>query len=133
VNHAVPISPPAGAADDPVERIDGSRAAGVLFLCDHAANALPKPYGTLGLAREQLDRHIAYDMVPRRGSRLLSADPVEPNRCANKERCAADEDGAERHLCTFHKTYRTAFWTAWGMEIIFATAGTKFVLNTKSI
>jgi predicted N-formylglutamate amidohydrolase len=62
VNHAVPISPPAGGADQPVERIDGNRAAGVLFLCDHAANALPKAYGTLGLAREQFDRHIAYDI-----------------------------------------------------------------------
>ncbi len=62
MDHAPPISPPAGAADDPVERIDGSLAAGVLFLCDHAANALPKAYGTLGLAREQLDRHIAYDI-----------------------------------------------------------------------
>jgi predicted N-formylglutamate amidohydrolase len=28
--------------DDPVETINGSLAAGVLFLCDHAANALPK-------------------------------------------------------------------------------------------
>ncbi len=34
---------------------------------------------------------------------------------------------------SLHKTHRTACWTAWGMEIIFATAGTKFVLNTKSI
>ena len=62
MDHAVPISPPGRTTDDAVERIDGSRAAGVLFLCDHAANALPKAYGTLGLAREQLDRHIAYDI-----------------------------------------------------------------------
>ncbi len=92
----VPISLPAGATDDPVERIDGSLAAGVLFLCDHAANALPKTYGTLGLAREQLDRHIAYDIgaawitrclargfgapaILSRFSRLL----IDPNRGAS--------------------------------------------------
>jgi predicted N-formylglutamate amidohydrolase len=47
---------------DPVERIEGSLVAGVLFLCDHAANALPRAYGTLGLAKEQLNRHIGYDI-----------------------------------------------------------------------
>jgi predicted N-formylglutamate amidohydrolase len=61
VDGAPPISP-LGAADSPVELIEGSLEAGVLFLCDHAANTLPKAYGTLGLAKEQLCRHIAYDI-----------------------------------------------------------------------
>ncbi len=80
MDHAVPISPPAGAADDSVERIDGSLAAGVLFLCDHAANALPIAYGTLGLAREHLDRHIAYDIgaawITRRLARGFGAPAI---------------------------------------------------------
>jgi predicted N-formylglutamate amidohydrolase len=80
VDHAVSISPLAGAADDPVEQTDGSLAAGVLFLCDHAANALPKAYGTLGLAREQLDRHIAYDIgaawITRRLARGFGAPAI---------------------------------------------------------
>src|ERR1700730_1243677 len=80
MDHAVPISPPASAADDPVEQTDGSLAAGVLFLCDHAANALPKAYGTLGLAREQLDRHIAYDIgaawITRRLARGFGAPAI---------------------------------------------------------
>ena len=54
---APPISS-LGAADSPVELIEGSLEAGVLFLCDHAANTLPKAYGTLGLAKEQLCRHL---------------------------------------------------------------------------
>jgi predicted N-formylglutamate amidohydrolase len=96
VDHASPISPPAGAADDPVERIDGSLAAGVLFLCDHAANALPKAYGTLGLTRDQLDRHIAYDIgagwITRRLARGFGAPAIlsrfsrlliDPNRGAD--------------------------------------------------
>lgn len=46
----------------PVEIIPGNMSAGVLFLCDHASSALPAEYGTLGLAADQLRRHIAYDI-----------------------------------------------------------------------
>jgi predicted N-formylglutamate amidohydrolase len=34
----------------------------VLFICDHASNRLPESYGTLGLAPELLQTHIAYDI-----------------------------------------------------------------------
>jgi predicted N-formylglutamate amidohydrolase len=75
-------------------RILGGRAdAGIVLLCDHAGNAIPPPYGTLGLPPDQLGRHIAYDIgaaqvttslaaalgvpaVLTRYSRLL----VDPNR-----------------------------------------------------
>ncbi len=77
---SAPVSPPPGAADDPVEQLDGDLAAGVLFLCDHAANALPKAYGTLGLAKEQFDRHIAYDIgaawIARRLARGFGAPAI---------------------------------------------------------
>jgi len=33
-----------------------------LILCDHATNWLPPEYGTLGLDKGQLSRHIAYDI-----------------------------------------------------------------------
>lgn len=33
-----------------------------LFLCDHASNALPERYGTLGLGAEELERHIGWDI-----------------------------------------------------------------------
>jgi predicted N-formylglutamate amidohydrolase len=33
----------------------------LLFLCDHASNALPEHYGTLGLPNDALAMHIAYD------------------------------------------------------------------------
>jgi predicted N-formylglutamate amidohydrolase len=42
--------------------IPGSRDSGVLLLCDHAANAFPPGYGTLGLPEAELARHIAYDI-----------------------------------------------------------------------
>jgi predicted N-formylglutamate amidohydrolase len=70
--------------------------AGLILLCDHAGNAIPEPYGTLGLPPEQLRRHIAYDIgaaqvtaslcaalgapaVLTRYSRLL----IDPNRGAD--------------------------------------------------
>lgn len=33
----------------------------VLFVCEHASNAMPAPWGTLGLAPEQTRAHIAWD------------------------------------------------------------------------
>ena len=44
------------------EAIPGALDAGALIVCDHASNAIPPDYGTLGLPREALERHIAYDI-----------------------------------------------------------------------
>jgi len=80
---------------DSVEIIAGANE-GVILLCDHASNALPPEYGSLGLPPEQLERHIAYDIgaagvvremaarlgcpaVLSRFSRLL----IDPNRGAD--------------------------------------------------
>jgi predicted N-formylglutamate amidohydrolase len=46
----------------PYRRIEGDWTSGVLILCDHADNRIPPSYGTLGLAPEDLSRHIAYDI-----------------------------------------------------------------------
>lgn len=52
----------------------------LLLLCDHAGNAFPPEYGTLGLPDSQLKRHIAYDIgaaeVTRRLSEALGAPAV---------------------------------------------------------
>jgi predicted N-formylglutamate amidohydrolase len=34
----------------------------LLFLCDHASNAVPPPYGDLGLSKALFQTHIAYDI-----------------------------------------------------------------------
>lgn len=81
---------------DPVERIAGDSAPGVLFLCDHASNALPEAYGTLGLPAQELERHIAYDIgaafVTRRLAQRFGAPAlltrfsrllIDPNRGAD--------------------------------------------------
>ncbi len=51
----------------------GRARAGLLLLCDHAANAFPGGYGTLGLPPEQLRRHIAYDIGAAGITRALAA------------------------------------------------------------
>jgi predicted N-formylglutamate amidohydrolase len=70
----------AQAAFSPVERIDGRLDAGVIVICDHAANTLPPGYGLLGMPRESLERHIAYDIgaawLTRRLARLLDAPAI---------------------------------------------------------
>ena len=42
--------------------LPGRADAGIVLLCDHASNALPKELGTLGLSAGELQRHIAYDI-----------------------------------------------------------------------
>lgn len=45
-------------------------ATGLILLCDHAANALPAAFGTLGLAPALMATHIAYDI----GAAEVTAD-----------------------------------------------------------
>ena len=44
------------------QRVPASRPGGVVFLCDHASNAVPPAYGTLGLPAAEFKRHIASDI-----------------------------------------------------------------------
>jgi predicted N-formylglutamate amidohydrolase len=53
--------------------LPGRTERGLLLLCDHADNALPAGYGTLGLPPEQLKRHIAYDIGAAAVTRALAA------------------------------------------------------------
>jgi predicted N-formylglutamate amidohydrolase len=138
-NDTIPTSPePTTAADEayqPVELLDGSPASGVVFICDHASSALPSRYGTLGLAKAELSRHIAYDIgaadvtralarrfgapaVLSRFSRLL----IDPNRGEDDPTLVmqlsdgsvipgnAGIDGAEieARLANYWRPYRTA-------------------------
>ena len=129
----------ARVADDvawaPVERIAGANDAGVLFLCDHASNALPPAYGTLGLPEAQLARHIGYDIgaawVTRRLAARFGAPAVlttfsrlliDPNRGADDPtlvmrlsdgavvpgNAAADEAEIARRTALYWRPYREA-------------------------
>ena len=64
---------PTESAFSPVETVDGPLDAGVLLVCDHASNAIPPGYGSLGLNREALDRHIGFDIGAADLTRALAA------------------------------------------------------------
>ncbi|HEX4892076.1 MAG TPA: N-formylglutamate amidohydrolase [Hyphomicrobiaceae bacterium] len=85
-----------GIEDESFRVLSGRADAGLIVLCDHASNAMPPEYGTLGLPASELERHIAYDIgaegvtrviaeafgapaVLSRFSRLL----IDPNRGAD--------------------------------------------------
>lgn len=120
--------PVAGAEDGfpPFEVIPGDPEVGLVFVCDHASNRLPRRYGTLGLARSEFERHIAYDpgaaavtrsLAGRFGapavlstfSRLL----IDPNRGADDPTLIMRlSDGAvvpgNRHVDAEERAYRLA-------------------------
>ena len=50
----------------------------LIFVCDHASNALPAEYGSLGLPPEAFARHIAYDIGAADVTRALAASFAGP-------------------------------------------------------
>ena len=124
-----------GDAFEPVERVEGPLDAGVLIVCDHARNALPAEYGSLGLSEEARERHIAYDIgaawLTRRLAAALGAPAllstfsrllIDPNRGADDPTLVMRySDGAivpgnarigpaevERRIRRFWRPYRDA-------------------------
>ncbi len=96
--HTMPMNGTAVAlpVDAPYTILTGSLTSGILLLCDHADNAFPPGYDTLGLPPQQLQRHIAYDPgaagITRQMARLLGAPAIltrysrlliDPNRGEN--------------------------------------------------
>lgn len=115
--------------------VAGNAASGVIVLCDHARNAFPVGYGTLGLPEAQLQRHIAYDIgaeaIAERIAAALDAPAlltkysrllIDPNRGADDPTLIMrlsdgavvpgnkDVDGAERarRIRLYHRPYHAA-------------------------
>jgi predicted N-formylglutamate amidohydrolase len=53
--------------------VPGAETARLIFLCDHAAHAVPGDLGDLGLPAEQFTRHIAYDIGAADVTRALAS------------------------------------------------------------
>lgn len=81
------------SGDPPYETVPGEASSPWLVLCDHAGNALPAHYGSLGLPAAEFTRHIAYDIGARevtlalaeclRGTAILTRFSrllIDPNR-----------------------------------------------------
>lgn len=64
----------AGGGFAPFEVVPGDYGKGLILVCDHARNAFPPEYGTLGLRPDQLERHIAYDIGVEAVTRGLAAN-----------------------------------------------------------
>ena len=50
------------SGDAAYEIVNANAAPQLIFVCDHASNALPDSYGSLGLEKDLFARHIAYDI-----------------------------------------------------------------------
>lgn len=60
------------------EVVGGDLLNGIVLLCDHARNALPQRYGSLGLPAAEFTRHIAYDIGAEAVTRALAASLEVP-------------------------------------------------------
>lgn len=128
------FSAPAGGSPA-FERIAGDARTGVILICDHASNAIPPTYGSLGLPPAELARHIGYDIgaagvTARLAARLgcpavlscFSRLLIDPNRGEDDPTLVMRlSDGAivpgnrhvdavevERRLALFHRPYHAA-------------------------
>lgn len=121
---------------EPFEKLNfAPEAPALIFVCDHAADALPDPYGTLGLAAEVFKTHIASDIgaadvarelavayrapaILARWSRLLidlnrgADDPTLIMKLSDGRIIAGNRDvdakEAEYRLAQFHAPYHAA-------------------------
>ena len=56
----------------PVRVFNPAAEGWLVLICDHASNFVPEQYGTLGLAPEDLERHIAWDPGAAPVARILA-------------------------------------------------------------
>ena len=66
------------SASPAFETVPAPRPGPLILLCDHASNALPPEYGTLGLPVDEFKRHIALDIGAAALTRALAAEFAAP-------------------------------------------------------
>lgn len=82
--------PPAETVADAYTLILASARTRLILLCDHARNALPAAYGSLGLGEHELSRHIAYDIGAEGVTRALAAELGAPAVISHYSRLLID-------------------------------------------
>jgi predicted N-formylglutamate amidohydrolase len=85
----------AGATADSCTVVAGAADAGLVVVCDHARNAFPPGYGTLGLPEAQLKRHIAYDIGAEAITRHIAAQLGVPAVMTHYSRLLIDPNRGE--------------------------------------
>lgn len=78
-----------------VHTIEGDTKLGLLLTADHARRDVPAEYGTLGLAKNQFDRHIAYDIGVEELTKNLAARINAPAVMAGFSRLLIDPNRGE--------------------------------------
>lgn len=68
---------PAPASPPPFDLVNPGGSPDFLIVCDHASNALPPEYGSLGLPEAEFARHIAWDI----GAAGVALGLAEALRC----------------------------------------------------
>jgi predicted N-formylglutamate amidohydrolase len=81
--------------DAPFEFVPGRGHSGLLFICDHASNALPPAYGDLGLDAALFRTHIASDIGAAGVARALAAHFEAPAVLARWSRLLIDLNRGE--------------------------------------
>ncbi len=81
--------------DTPFEFVPGQGCAGLLFICDHASNALPEAFGDLGLDPALFGTHIASDIGAAEVTRTLAARFGAPAVLARWSRLLIDLNRGE--------------------------------------
>lgn len=79
----------------PFTEIPGDMKSGIVLLCDHASNSLPGEYGSLGLERSELERHIAYDIGAAALTKALAERLNAPAVLSNFSRLLIDPNRGE--------------------------------------
>ena len=82
--------------DAPFVAIDGRLDGGLLLLCDHASNGLPKRYGQLGLPESEFARHIAFDIGAAAMTRTMAAILQAPALLTTYSRLLIDPNRGAR-------------------------------------
>jgi len=88
--------------------VAGDFHGGLVLLADHARNALPARYGTLGLPANELDRHIAWDIGVEAVTRLLAARLSAPAVMASWSRLLVDPNRGEDDPTLIRQIYDRA-------------------------
>lgn len=79
----------------PVHQVDGDLSLGLLLTADHARRDLPAEYGSLGLAKSEFERHIAYDIGVEELTRQLAAKLDAPAVMGGFSRLLIDPNRGE--------------------------------------
>lgn len=89
----------------PYEILGPDRPSRWLVTCDHAANSLPPEIGDLGIAPEDMTRHIAYDVGAAGLTRALAESLDAPAILSNFSRLVIDPNRGEDDPTLVMKLY----------------------------